>query len=145
MIYPEIAALLLEQVTANLARSRELNARIGLITEQVRAMFLPRARGTITHAIAPVLPAHGSPYRALATSPIPAELPARRWARLLCPVVGHAWLVRATSDRAITMAGFHPLAGCLADCRRCGKRWNDLPSACHICGEVDRCDAGLHS
>lgn len=145
MIYLNVASLVLEQATATRERVRELRCKIDRLARTVYDMDRPRLRGTITHAVAPALHAKGSPYRALAASPIPAELPARRWARLLCPVIGHAWLVRATSDRAITMAGFHPLAGLLADCRRCGKRWDDLPSACHICGETDRCDAGLHS
>ena len=145
MIYLDVASLVLEQAMATCERVREPRCKIDRLARTVYGLDRPRLRGTITHAVTPALPVQGSPYRALATAPIPAELPSRRWASLLCPVVSHSWLVRATSDRAITMAGFHPLAGLLADCRRCGKRWNDLPSACHICGEVDRCDAGLHS
>ena len=59
---------------------------------------------------------------------IPIAPPVRRARRLLCWLVGHRWQVRATSDRTGYLGHLHRLAGKLADCARCGERWDDLPA-----------------
>lgn len=67
-------------------------------------------------------------YRSGPAPLIPVAPPVRRGRRLLCWMIGHRWTVYATSPRAGYMAHLHPLAGCLADCTRCGTRWDDLPA-----------------
>ena len=59
---------------------------------------------------------------------IPIAPPVRRVRRLLCWLAGHRWHVRATSDKHVVLCDLHPLAGQLADCTRCGERWDDLPA-----------------
>lgn len=49
--------------------------------------------------------------------------------RALCGIFGHRWRVLIVDgQRAAVRGHLHPLAGCAAICRRCGKRWNDLPA-----------------
>lgn len=59
---------------------------------------------------------------------IPIAKPVKRVRRLLCWISGHRWTVLATSNKHGYLAHLHPLAGQLADCARCGERWDDLPS-----------------
>lgn len=48
--------------------------------------------------------------------------------RLLCRIFGCRWRIVALSDRHDRMKGYHPLAGCLAQCKRVREHWfDDLP------------------
>lgn len=51
--------------------------------------------------------------------------------RLWCWVVGHRWSVTHTDiPRTLALINLHPMAGCIADCGRCGAHWDDIsPSA----------------
>lgn len=47
--------------------------------------------------------------------------------RILCWFVGHDWYItRMCAAKAIARVHVHTLAGCDADCARCGEEWRDI-------------------
>lgn len=65
------------------------------------------------------------PYRELLHEQ-PQAVRRKWWGRVVCLFWWHDWMIfRCNGMKSVALAEFHPLAGCDAVCRRCGKTWLD--------------------
>lgn len=67
-------------------------------------------------------------YRPPPAGTIPIEKPQDKLKAVVCFFLGHDWKELATSSKHVALCHLHHMAGTLADCQRCHKRWDDLPA-----------------
>ncbi len=49
--------------------------------------------------------------------------------RLICFILGHKWrITHVYPPKHHALMHLHPMAGCKAECIRCGEVWDDLPT-----------------
>lgn len=81
------------------------------------------------------------PYRTNAAEPPTPRWPYPRrrwWTRLLCRLRGHDWTtLRVNRRKFVGLVHLHPLAGCDAQCARCGEIWDDAPWAARLVTPTD--------
>lgn len=60
--------------------------------------------------------------------------------RLICWFLGHGWDIHANSYRSIVLVACSSVVGSCATCKRCGKKYCDIPSSsvdkngdAHVC------------
>jgi len=77
------------------------------------------------------------PYR---DSPIVEPEKPSAWKAPVCWAVGHDWEVTRQGPGLLSM--YHPLAGCDAHCKRCGKTWLNYDAVQRVQKELFK-DVGL--